>query len=83
MAVYVDRLADYGGRRWCYMIADSPDELHDVAARIGLKRDWFRPASFPHYDLSPSKRALAVRHGAIEVSSRELVAKVRSLRNRV
>jgi hypothetical protein len=59
------------------MVSDkSEEELHAFAVRIGLKRSWaqLRPrASAAHYDLTPQRRAMAVRHGAIEVSSRELV----------
>lgn len=67
------------GRRWSHMVSDtSEDELHAFATRIGLKRSWFqgRPkASAAHYDLTPSRRARAVALGAVEVSSRELVAR--------
>ncbi len=83
--ILVDGITDYGAeltrglpsRRWSHMVSDaSEDELHAFAARLGLKRAWFqcRPkASSAHYDLVPTKRALAVRLGAVEVSSRELV----------
>lgn len=61
------------------MVSDtSADELHAFAARIGLKRAWSqeRPkASAHHYDLIATKRALAVRFGAVEVSGRELVTR--------
>jgi hypothetical protein len=67
------------GRRWSHMVSDvGEDELHDFARRLGLKRAWFqsRPnASAAHYDLVPSKRALALKLGAVEVTSRELVAR--------
>jgi len=67
------------GRNWCHMVSDAgEEELHAFAARIGLKRAWFqcRPkASAAHYDLVPSKRVLAVKLGAVEVTSRELVAR--------
>lgn len=47
MAVYVD---DAGipatvGRhrsRWSHLFADTKDELHEFAARLGLKRSWFQ-----------------------------------------
>lgn len=69
------------------MITDGAlDELHLFAARLGLKRQWFQApprASFPHYDLRPSKRVLAVRLGAKEVSREEIVAVIRHVRGRV
>ncbi len=83
MTVYVDDIVDYhktvpacpNARRWCHMATDGPiEELHAMAERIGLKREWFQdPNRFPHYDLVVSRRALAVKAGAVEVSGRELL----------
>src|SRR3546814_8723400 len=42
-----------------------------MAAAIGMDRNWFQPLSFPHYDVSLSRRARAVQLGAIEVDRRE------------
>ena len=64
-------------KRWSHMVSDvSEEELHAFAAKIGLRREWFqgRPkASAAHYDVTPTKRALAIKHGAVAVTSRELV----------
>lgn len=71
MAVYVDESKHpYRGMTMCHMKADELGELHDMAELIGLKHAWFQG---DHYDLSKTKRALAVKAGAIEVTSRELV----------
>jgi hypothetical protein len=43
-------------------------ELHAFAEKIGLKRYWFQGGRLPHYDLVKSKRDLAVKHGAIEMT---------------
>lgn len=81
MAVYVDQLKEYPnvrgqaarhGTRWCHMTADTLEELHAMADRIGMRRSWFQPAALLHlchYDLVPRRRALAVRFGAVEVNS--------------
>lgn len=75
MAVYVDNEQNQFGRMiMCHMIADTVAELHDFAKRIGLKREWFQPRSRPHYDLSRSRRILALQAGAREVTRKELVA---------
>lgn len=79
MAVYVDApLYSYGRMVMCHMIADTPEELHAMADRIGVARRWFqRHASFPHYDVCKTKRGLAVAAGAIEVDRTALVTAIR------
>ena len=73
--VYVDNYnAPYGRMVMCHMMADSLDELHAMATAIGLKREWFQtPERFPHYDVSLSMKAKALKLGAIECTARELV----------
>lgn len=91
MAVYVDVLRTYPtaaiapaarrhGQRWCHMIADTRDELHALAERIGLKRSWFQG---DHYDLVPTKRLAAVRAGAISLETREFIEELRSFRQAI
>jgi outer membrane lipoprotein SlyB len=61
------------------MMADTLDELHEMADCLGLKREWFQG---DHYDISKSKRVQAVKLGAIETTSRDLVKRFRKhLRN--
>jgi hypothetical protein len=85
MGVYVDRLRDWGWHLGpsCHLIADTQKELHAFAARLGLRRTWFQGSrSDPHYDLVASKRALAVRLGAIELEDRAFVDLLRRLRKK-
>ncbi len=72
------------GSRWCHMTADTVEELHAFAKKIGMQRSWFqdKPRHF-HYDLVPSRRALAVAAGAVELDIRayaEMVYARRKLR---
>ena len=77
MPCYVDPLFDTRGwsDQWpfpeaCHLMADSDEELHALAARLGLKRAWHQPRpphSVSHYDLTRRKRRAAVMAGAIEV----------------
>ena len=81
MAVYVDRARHRLGRMiMCHMAADSLPELHEMAIRLGVRR-WFqdKPGA-PHYDISKANRSLAIRYGAIEVTSRALLTAARRCR---
>lgn len=81
MTIYVDELTNWGKKgTWAHMATDGPlDELHAMAAKIGLKRAWFQGGNsrHPHYDLRESKRLLAVQYGAQEVTGVELVLSAR------
>lgn len=75
MSVYVDELIGHGGSatfKWkesCHMFADTLEELHLMATKIGLKREWFQisKAGFPHYDLNANKRNQVLRYDVIIV----------------
>lgn len=70
MTVYVDDMhAPFGRMIMCHMIADTEAELHVMADRIGVARKWYQG---DHYDIALSKRALAVRYGAREITLRQL-----------
>jgi hypothetical protein len=82
MTVYVDEIADYSGlakvrflpsTHWAHLTADTRDELHTFASRLGLRRSWFQdhPTRW-HYDVTTGKRAQALRLGATAVTDREL-----------
>lgn len=83
MAVYVDwAVHPFRGQKYCHCFADSVAELHALADRIGCKRSWFqnKPHKIPHYDLSPSMRAKAIRAGAIEITDKQVwLAKYREI----
>lgn len=72
MSVYVDDMrAPFGRMRMCHMTADTHGELVEMADRIGVARKWIQHAGNPvyeHFDIALSKRSLAVRAGAVEVS---------------
>ena len=63
------------------MIADSLNELHTMADRIGLKRRWFqnKNKNHPHYDISASKRRLALRFGAKSLPRIEFIEAMKTI----
>ena len=69
MAVYVDDVAHAFGRmKMCHMWSESLDELLATADAIGVQRKWLQQppkASWLHFDVSLSKKAEAIKRGAI------------------
>lgn len=56
----------------CHLTTDGPiDALHAFARKLGMKRSWFQDHPLaPHYDLTASKRAMALELGAVFVPAR-------------
>ncbi len=82
VAVYVDNMrAPYGRMIMSHMIADTPEELHAMADRIGVSRRWFQNKfGNPHYDVCQSKRALAIEYGAVPLTQMGLGRKLREIK---
>lgn len=90
MTVYVDEIRDYGesvkgaarrwGTRWSHLTCGGDcDELHRFAARLGLRRTYAQHMEredhyYHHYDVTPPKRAVALRLGAVFKPAREHAA---------
>lgn len=75
MSVYVDDMrAQFGTLVMCHMVADSHDELIAMADIIKVQRKWIQKAGtiYEHFDICLSKRALAVKYGAKQVTMMEL-----------
>ena len=76
MTVYVDDMrAPFGRMIMCHMAADTTEELLVMSRTIGVEARWIQKAGtyLEHFDIALSKRTLAVQHGAVEVTQRELV----------
>jgi len=84
MAVYVDAaIYPYGRMLMCHILADTLDELHEMADKIGVARKHYQgppKTKRPHYDICKSKRAIAVSHGAIEADRKTIVAVSRRIK---
>lgn len=77
--VYVGNLEfGYGRMKMSHMVADTDEELHQMADKIGVARKWFqnkKEDGLPHYDICKSKKQLAISFGAQKMSDREIVKK--------
>ncbi len=77
--IYVDFLIDYGWKLGasCHMMADSLDELNSFAKSIGLKPEWIdKKGQVLHYDLTASKRKIAIQKGAIDIQDRKQLSEI-------
>ena len=86
MSVFIDNMrAPFGRMIMSHMVADTSQELHAMAARIGVSSRWVQDRGTPreHYDICQSKRQLAIQYGAIEVTRRQLAMKIMDRYNRV
>lgn len=70
MTVYVDDAVTlWRGRRWAHLMADTLEELHAFAARLGLPRRAFQDRrSGAHYDVDAQLRSIALALGAQPIS---------------
>ncbi|MFN3854507.1 MAG: DUF4031 domain-containing protein [Phreatobacter sp.] len=84
MAVYVDEpIWHWQGLRWCHLLADTEEELHRFAARLGVHRLVYQgppKTTAPHYDLTGFERRRAIALGATVASRQEIVAVFRRVR---
>ena len=79
MTVYVDDMrAKFGRMIMCHMIADTSEELIDMARKIGVDPKWIQHAGTgrEHFDIALFKRTLAIGHGAVEITWRQTGAMV-------
>lgn len=77
MAVYVDAVEhQFGNMLMCHLWADTEEELLEMVDKINVDRKWIqghptlsfgkhKRASWVHFDIAKSKKALAIRAGAI------------------
>lgn len=88
MSAYVDHLRDcVTSKRWpfgqsSHLIADDLRELDDWRRKLGLKAAWLQKSrtGVKHYDLSPGKFKEALAAGAVLLSDKDFVTKIREIR---
>ncbi len=85
--IYVDapewKKSPNGRKSYAHMVADSLNELHDFAKKIGVKPHFFhRARSGWHYDITSDQHAVAMRNGAVQVASRALLPIAKKLQEK-
>ncbi len=86
MTCYVDVVKHYpdAGLRFtdfCHLLADTRDELHQLAGELGVPRRFFQDHAWRwHYDLPSHLRADALDLGARELTTREVAQLLRQRR---
>lgn len=82
MAIYVDFVCiEFRGHKWCHMLADTLQELHEFAALIDVdKRLFHRNASYPHYDVTVQMRETAIEYGAQPADRRKIIECAKKLK---
>ena len=81
MSVYVDDAVTlWRGRRWAHLMADTLDELHAFAGRLGIPRHAFQnKTSGAHYDVPAELRERALALGAVAISRHRDRGQVRAV----
>ena len=81
--IYVDRMKmPFGRMLMSHLMADTPEELREMAEKLGLERHIQHPGTpKEHLDVSQSKRAEALRLGAVEMDGRKMVELVQARRD--
>ncbi len=81
MTVYVDdAVTVWREQRWAHLMADTLEELHAMAARLGLPRRAFQDKrSGAHYDVTAELREHAIALGAVPISRHGDRAQVRAV----
>lgn len=81
--VYIDDMEaevaiGFGGRymKLCHMVADTHEELIDMANKVGVPLKYIQKAGTPeeHFDITKRAKFAAIKLGAKDVSSRFIVS---------
>jgi hypothetical protein len=75
MVVVDEAIWPYGRMMMCHMMAHDLSELHVMAQRLRLRREWFqdKPGGTPHYDVCKAIRAKAIEFGAVPIDRKGTV----------
>jgi hypothetical protein len=67
--MFMRRKKRYRRMKMSHMMADTEEELHQMAEAIGMRREWFQG---DHYDVSMGRRTKALALGAVPITVRQM-----------
>lgn len=72
--MYKSPIGQFGRMKMSHMVADTTEELLEMADKIGVKRKWIQQPGTPreHFDICRSKRTKAIEFGAKVITWRQL-----------
>lgn len=82
--VYIDTMnAKYRGMIMCHMMADTKEELLEMAIKIGVNIKWIQDENTPreHFDVCLSKKLKALSLGAQECGWRKIADLIKQKTN--
>lgn len=81
--VYIDNInLPYGRMTMNHMMADTTEELLQMADKIGVNRKWiqYKGTEYEHFDICLSKKKKAIEFGAKEIGRKEIVDIIKNRR---
>ncbi len=67
----------FGSAIVAHLVGDDPEELHQVAASLGLERHWFdADPRLPHYDLIGREKLAKAKRLGVPVAERAKVLRL-------
>lgn len=79
MPVYIDDYnAPYGRMIMCHMMADTHQELVNMAVHIGIHTKWIQKEGtiYEHFDVCLQMKQRAIKLGAVQMTAKEMVKKL-------
>lgn len=83
MPVYVDsEFIPFKRMKMCHMVADTEEELEEMALALGLRLSWWQYKGTPksHFDVAKGVRDKAITLGVKVIDREELVTLIRRKR---
>lgn len=80
MAIYIGtKEYKYDRTIMSHMVADTLEELHEMAENCGIVRRHFQDGKRPHYNVCKESKKLVINKGAILVNNKTIIELCRAM----